>query len=134
MRKSDVHTGVDLYCELGTEVVACEDGLVVLVDWFTGKNVKTFYLEEGEPTAWWNDTWGVLIEVRWVCLLCFLMIIMNHTHVTLQGPSGVINYGEIEPAPGIVVGEMVQAGQVIGRITTAVLRSNKGRPMVSHNA
>ena len=36
-RVEDVHTGVDLYCELGTEVRAVEAGEVVALEWFTGQ-------------------------------------------------------------------------------------------------
>lgn len=52
-RKFDYHTGIDLYCELGQEVIAIEDGIVVTVEAFTG--------EEAE-CAWWNDTEAVLIK------------------------------------------------------------------------
>lgn len=55
-RKSDRHTGVDLYCELGTEVVACEDGIVRVIEPFTGPTAES---------PWWNDTVAVLIEDGW---------------------------------------------------------------------
>jgi len=35
-RKHDVHTGVDMYCEQGDEVVAMEDGIVVAVEFLLG--------------------------------------------------------------------------------------------------
>jgi murein DD-endopeptidase MepM/ murein hydrolase activator NlpD len=66
VRSADIHTGVDLYCELGTEVVAIEDGEVVLVEGFTGPNAD-------DPSPWWNDTSAILVE----------------------GDSGVIVYGEV---------------------------------------
>lgn len=65
VRKSDIHTGIDLYCELGQEVVAMEDGVVISIERFTGPNAD-------EPSPWWNDTQAVLIK----------------------GKSGVIVYGE----------------------------------------
>jgi hypothetical protein len=46
-RKHDVHTGVDLYCEEGTEVVAMECGVVISIEFFTGPSVNM---------PWWNDT------------------------------------------------------------------------------
>ena len=103
VRAEDVHTGVDLYCELGTEVVAVEDGEVVAIEWFTGQHVAT---PDGVPATWWNDTQIVLI----------------------QGASGVVGYGEIDVA--VQVGDRVVAGQTIGVVNKAVLRSFKGRPMV----
>lgn len=67
-RRFDTHTGVDLYCPSGTEVVAVEDGEVVGVEVFTGP-----LLEAGSP--WWRTTYAVLVE----------------------GASGVILYGEVIP-------------------------------------
>ncbi len=52
-RRLDVHTGVDLYCEPNTEVVAVEAGTVRVIEWFTGQHALT---GEGEVTSWWNDT------------------------------------------------------------------------------
>lgn len=53
VRKFDVHTGVDLYCDDGATVYAIEDGTVVDVCDFTGPQVGT---------PWWNDTQAILIE------------------------------------------------------------------------
>lgn len=102
-RAEDVHTGVDLYCELGTKVVAIEDGEVVAVEWFTGQHVAT---PDGVPATWWNDTQVILV----------------------RGASGVFAYGEVSAC--VEVGGTVVAGQVIGVVDKAVLRSFKGRPMV----
>lgn len=102
-RAEDVHTGVDLYCELGTEVVSVEDGVVVAVEWFTGQHVAT---PDGVPATWWNDTRVVLVE----------------------GDSGIVAYGEVSPR--VQVGDRVVAGQTVAVVDTAVLRSFKGRPMV----
>lgn len=52
-RKHDIHTGIDLYCPLGTRVVAVEAGMVVGVENFTGPAA-------GSP--WWNDTQALLVE------------------------------------------------------------------------
>ena len=51
-RKFDVHTGVDLYCENGDEVISIEDGIVVAVEPFTGEIA-------GFP--WWNNTYAVAV-------------------------------------------------------------------------
>ena len=53
IRKFDIHTGIDLYCEDGTPVYAVEDGVIVSIEDFTGP-------EAGSP--WWNSTKAVLIE------------------------------------------------------------------------
>ena len=65
-RTHDIHTGVDLYCALGTEVVAVEDGEVISIEGFTGPNAD-------DPSPWWNDTDAILI----------------------RGKSGVVVYGEV---------------------------------------
>jgi len=52
-RKHDMHTGVDMYCQLGDEVVAMEDGVVIAVEFFTGPSVNM---------PWWNDTQAVAIK------------------------------------------------------------------------
>lgn len=70
MRRYDRHTGVDLYAPEGSQVLACEDGIVVGSGQFTGPEV-------GSP--WWNPTsyvavkgatgiilYGELDQERWV--------------------------------------------------------------------
>lgn len=56
-------------------------------------------------TPWWLDTKAVFVE----------------------GESGVVVYGEIEPFDAIAVGVGVIAGQQIGKVV-AVLKKDKGRP------
>ncbi len=97
VRKYDIHTGVDLYCEVGTKVFAVEDGMVLSIENFTGQ-----YAEP--PTPWWNDTKSVLIK----------------------GISGVVVYGECSPS--VSIGDFVLAGQEIAKITTSVLKKDKGKP------
>ena len=53
LRKFDIHTGIDLYCEDGTPVAAMEDGVVVGVEKFTGEHAGS---------SWWNNTWAILVE------------------------------------------------------------------------
>lgn len=53
VRKHDIHTGIDLYCQPGTEVFAAEAGTVVSVVNFTGV---------AADSPWWNDTKAVMIE------------------------------------------------------------------------
>ena len=52
-RKHDVHTGLDIFADVGEVVTAYEKGVVVNICQFTGINVGS---------EWWNDTWAVLIE------------------------------------------------------------------------
>lgn len=53
VRKYDVHTGVDFYCEKGAPVSCVSGGVVVDVFQFTGEAVGT---------PWWNDTFAVVVE------------------------------------------------------------------------
>lgn len=96
-RKYDYHTGIDLYCELMTEVKAVEDGIVINIEDFTGPNANS---------PWWNSTQAILIE----------------------GASGVVVYGELEPLVDKL--EYVKGNQIIGLITTPVLKRFKNRPTV----
>jgi murein DD-endopeptidase MepM/ murein hydrolase activator NlpD len=52
-RSHDFHTGIDLYCELGQEIVAIEDGIVITIEPFTGGKANC---------AWWNDTQAILVH------------------------------------------------------------------------
>lgn len=98
IRKHDIHTGVDLYCNPGQKVVAVEDGIVVAIENFTGPNANP-------PSPWWNDTKAVLIE----------------------GQSGVVCYGEIEPLSYIKIGVKIECGDLIGSVQE-VLKEDKGKP------
>jgi hypothetical protein len=53
VRKHDVHTGVDLYCEPGAKVYAIECGEIVGILDFTGAKAES---------PWWNDTKAILVE------------------------------------------------------------------------
>lgn len=53
VRKYDIHTGIDLICDVGTEIYAIEDGMVVNIEVFTGPNAES---------PWWNETMAVLVE------------------------------------------------------------------------
>lgn len=52
LRKHDIHTGIDLFCDVGQEIHAMEDGVVINVVPFTGEHA-------GSP--WWNNTNAVMI-------------------------------------------------------------------------
>lgn len=49
VRKYDIHTGVDLYCEEGSLVSEYEDGIVVAIEDFTGVKANS---------PWWNELVG----------------------------------------------------------------------------
>lgn len=53
LRRYDIHTGIDLYCENGDEVYSIEDGIISAIVDFTGPCA-------GSP--WWNDTKAVFVE------------------------------------------------------------------------
>lgn len=99
VRKNHVHEGVDLYCLPGDEVYAMEDGVVTLVEHFTGEFTSP-------PSPWWENTRAVHVE----------------------GETGVIVYGELIEEDSIVEGKAVKRGELIGKVKT-VLRKDKGRPM-----
>jgi murein DD-endopeptidase MepM/ murein hydrolase activator NlpD len=86
------------------------------VDLYISEGTKVRAVEAGKivgvhlftgPSAgspWWLDTSCVMVE----------------------GPSGVVNYGEIDPA--VAIGDNVEAGSIIGRVKR-VIRKDKGKPM-----
>lgn len=53
VRKHDIHTGVDLYCNLGDSVFSIEEGTVISIEEFTGTLANS---------PWWNDTKAVLVK------------------------------------------------------------------------
>ena len=53
IRKHDIHTGVDLYCDHGDSVLAIEAGTVIAIEDFTGEKANS---------PWWNDTQAVLVK------------------------------------------------------------------------
>jgi hypothetical protein len=55
VRRHDVHTGVDLYCEDGEPVYAIEDGVISNYGPFTGI---------GAESPWWEDTDFICIKGR----------------------------------------------------------------------
>jgi murein DD-endopeptidase MepM/ murein hydrolase activator NlpD len=97
-RTHNIHEGVDLYCPEGTPVHAVEAGLVVGVMEFTGPDASP-------PMPWWLPTKALLVE----------------------GDTGVIVYGEIELWEDFWVGDLITAGDPVGRVKR-VLVKDKGRP------
>lgn len=53
VRKFNKHPGMDLYCAVGTRVVAVEDGIVVGMQYFTGHMLRS---------PWWNSTFCVMVK------------------------------------------------------------------------
>lgn len=90
------HPGIDIYCDLGQEVQAIEDGEVVHIENFTGPDADP-------PSPWWMETWSILIE----------------------GNSGSLGYCEIKPLPHIKIGLKVKEGDLIATVVP-VLKRNKG--------
>ncbi len=90
------HPGIDIYCSLGQEVQAIEDGKIILIEHFTGAQANP-------SSPWWNDTQSILIE----------------------GASGVLGYCELLPLPHLRAGLDIKAGEVIATIIP-VLKRDKG--------
>lgn len=53
VRRFDIHTGIDLYCDDGDPVYAMESGKIISVEAFTGEHASS---------PWWENTWAILIE------------------------------------------------------------------------
>lgn len=53
VRKHDIHTGVDLYADVGTRVTAIEKGTIVSIVPFTGIMAES---------PWWLDTKAIMVE------------------------------------------------------------------------
>jgi hypothetical protein len=83
----------------------CGDGqIVVAVEAGVVVGIEVFTgPNAGSP--WWHETHAVLVE----------------------GESGVVLYGEIEPHAGLVMGARLDSGEPIGRVVR-VLRKDKGTP------
>jgi len=53
IRKHDIHTGVDLYADVGARVTAMESGTIVAIVPFTGIMAES---------PWWLDTQAIMVE------------------------------------------------------------------------
>ena len=53
IRKYDIHTGIDLYCNDDEPFYCVEDGIIINIFGFTGEDV-------GLP--WWNNTKAILVR------------------------------------------------------------------------
>lgn len=60
IRKHDIHTGLDLYCDSNEPFYCVEDGIIIGIFNFTGEDV-------GSP--WWNKTKGILVKGSKHCIL-----------------------------------------------------------------
>lgn len=52
IRRHDIHTGIDLYCNDNQEVYSITDGIVTDIQQFTGF----------DESPWWNDTYAIIIN------------------------------------------------------------------------
>jgi hypothetical protein len=55
IRKHDIHTGIDIYCNDGDSVWCVESGVLEKVEQFTGPEVNS---------PWWNTTYAVTIRTE----------------------------------------------------------------------
>jgi phosphopantothenoylcysteine decarboxylase len=114
-RKLNVHGGVDLYCEDGTEVYACEDGRIVGHGTFTGASI-------GMP--WWNETDYLLIEGR-SGVICYGEInIEDFDRIKLMN---LILYRGKVATHNYYNNMYIKKGQLIGKVKR-VLPEGKERP------
>lgn len=99
VRKHDIHTGVDLYCNFREPAYAIEDGYIINRGHFTGY----------DESPWWNNTDFLLIQGKSGCIL-YGEIELAAWHV--RG----------------AVGDYVTAGSLLGYVIP-VLKKDKGLPM-----
>ena len=97
--KYTFNSGINLYCEPGQVVCAVEDGVVISVEDFTGEAAVP-------PSPWWYNTKAISVE----------------------GKSGVVVYGEVQPLNYIAPGVKVKRGKIIGNVIT-ILKKDNGLPM-----
>lgn len=86
------------------------------VDLYCFENDEVFAMEDGEIVGieWFT---GEIVGMPW----------WNNTMaVAVKGKHGVINYCELFPADGLVLGTKIQEGQLIGHIIP-VLKKDKGK-------
>jgi len=87
IRKHDIHTGVDLYVkQTNSNTVKSVEAGIVVA-------IVNFTGPKAE-SPWWNETKAILIE----------------------GKSGVVCYGELEPRETIFLDKEVIAGEILGSI------------------
>jgi len=93
------------HCHEGVDLYAPVGAEVLAVEEGLVRAILPF-TGPGAGSPWWHDTQCVLVE----------------------GSSGVVNYGELAPASGLVVGSELSRGALIGRVVQ-VLVKDKGLPM-----
>ncbi len=72
---------------------------------------------------------GTVVEIRWFTGEKAGFPWWNNTQaISIEGESGVVVYGEVEPVKDIKVGDMILDIDQIGTVAT-VLAKDKGRPM-----
>lgn len=52
-RTFEIHNGLDVYCRDESNVFAVEDGGVIKIEQFTGKDVES---------PWWEETWAIYVK------------------------------------------------------------------------
>lgn len=98
IRKHDIHTGIDLYCEPNASVHAIEHGVVVSVEKFTGQHADS---------PWWNDTWAILVRGESGLVMC---------------------YGELRPMEWIEEGYHCVHGEKLGEIIPVLKKNKGVTP------
>lgn len=110
VRKHDIHTGMDIFTESGTQATSPFDGIVVKMGNFTGNDA------EPTPSPWWNNTQYVVVKH-------FIPAFYTYGELVER----FVLYGEIAISPELFVGKNVKEGELLGTIVE-VLKNNKGLP------
>lgn len=98
VRKYDIHTGIDLYCEKNDKVYSITNGLVTNIIKFTGF----------DESPWWNDTYAI-------------MVYSSELDKTLL-------YGELKPIEGLSIGDFVTENQLLGNVLTVLKKDKGKNP------
>lgn len=106
IRKYDIHTGVDIYCEDKTRVYAVEDGEITSIYPFTGEIVGT---------GWWEETYAIAVKGK--------------SGIVLYGELCKQSVNFLNKS----IGDEVKAGGLIGRVKRVLPEDKLRKDIQGHS-